>query len=205
MGRDMKVQCRCGEVKGVIRDVSASTGTHLICLCDDCQAYARYLGDEEAILDKSGGTEIYQTSPSRLRFTHGQQQVHCVRLSPKGILRWYAKCCRTPIANTLPTSGVPFMGVVHSFFDFKDEGEKLEAIGPIRARIFGKFARGEMPKDAHVKAPIGILIRTVRLLLLARLKGEHRGTPFFNDETGKPVVEPTVLPRGEKAKLKGLT
>lgn len=86
-------------------------------MCDDCQSYAYQMDRADDILDPSGGTELYQTTLSNITITQGAEHLGCLRLSPKGLMRWYAGCCDTPIANTLPRHKVPFAGVVHSFFD----------------------------------------------------------------------------------------
>jgi hypothetical protein len=96
-------------VSGVAHEVSRDNGTRGICYCDDCQAYARFLGGED-LLDRWGGTGLYQIMPKRVRFDAGDK-LRCVRLSDKGMHRWYVDCCRTPVGNTisllgrLPTAG----------------------------------------------------------------------------------------------------
>ncbi len=37
-----------------------------------------------------------------------------MRLTPMGLLRWYAGCCNTPIGNMV-SARVPFIGIVHMF------------------------------------------------------------------------------------------
>jgi hypothetical protein len=40
-----------------------------------------------------------------------------MRLSEKGLLRWYAGCCDTPLFNTMATPKVPFVGVLTDRLD----------------------------------------------------------------------------------------
>ena len=64
------------------------------------------------LMDEWGGSEVFQTTPARIEFTQGADQLACMRLSPKGLMRWYARCCNTPIANTLPSPGMAFAGIL---------------------------------------------------------------------------------------------
>ena len=113
----LPLKCHCGKIQGEVGEVSANSGKRLVCMCDDCQSYAYQMDRADDILDPSGGTELYQTTLSNITITQGAEHLGCLRLSPKGLMRWYAGCCDTPIANTLPRHKVPFAGVVHSFFD----------------------------------------------------------------------------------------
>jgi Family of unknown function (DUF6151) len=51
------------------------------------------------VLDEAGGIDNFQAPPARVKVTAGTDALRCVRFSSK-VLRWYADCCRTPIANT---------------------------------------------------------------------------------------------------------
>ena len=46
--------------------------------------------------------------------TAGADAVRCISFSAK-VLRWYADCCRTPIANTAVSPRFPVVGLIHSF------------------------------------------------------------------------------------------
>jgi len=70
-----------------------------VCYCRDCQAFAHFLGKVDAILDERGGSEIIQVLPRNLTFTQGIELLACMRLTEKGLLRWYAACCNTPIGK----------------------------------------------------------------------------------------------------------
>src|SRR5688572_12534539 len=101
MAADLPVRCSCGTLRAVVRGASGGRGNHVVCYCDDCQSFAHFLERADDTLDAHGGTEIYQMSPARLEIIDGADRLACVRLAPKGLLRWYAACCRTPIGNTL--------------------------------------------------------------------------------------------------------
>src|SRR5579871_159514 len=106
------LRCRCGEVRGIARQVSPKGGFRVVCYCEDCQTFARFLQRED-VLDAAGGTDIFQMPPARVELVAGLDAVRCLRLSERGVLRWYTDCCRTPIANSAGP-GFPIIGMIHS-------------------------------------------------------------------------------------------
>jgi hypothetical protein len=181
--------------------MTPEAGNHCVCYCDDCQAFARFLGRDD-ILDEQGGTEIFQTTPARIHLTGGVANLRCMRLSEKGLHRWYAGCCRTPVGNTLGKARVPFVGLLHPFLGDGTDGRPRDAIiGPIIERAYGRFAIGGMPPDAREVASLGFILRAARKILHGFVTGEYRPSPFFDLETGKPVVVPEVLGPEERARL----
>lgn len=196
------LKCRCGKIRGVIEPASASVGRRVVCMCVDCQTYARWLGDADTVLDDIGGTDIYQTTPSRVRIDHGRDQIRCVRLSPKGPYRFFAGCCRTPLANSATAAGVPFLGIPHSFADHDGAGvSRDDAIGPVKLRIQAKSATGPAPADAHHEINKSALLKAGLGMLWDRVQGGHRPNPFRNDD-GSLFTEPEVLSKDERAQLR---
>ena len=194
------LKCRCGAVRGVIENVERSHGMRMICLCDDCQAYAHALGKAAEVLDENGGTDILPVLPAAMKITAGASQVRCLRLSPKGLMRWYAVCCKTPIANSVSSARMPYHGVVHDIVDY-DGRPREEVLGPLRARIQGKFAKGKPPPGTQSTMSLGVLLNVLRFMAVGWVKGAYRPSPFF-DAAGKPVVEPHVLARAEREALR---
>ncbi len=202
MHPELPLRCRCGAMKGVAIGITPDVGNHVVCYCDDCQAYARYLGIE-GLTDAKGGTEIFQLVPARVRITSGIEHLRCMRLSSKGLMRWYAGCCRTPVGNTVASARVPFMGIVHAFFDRESAGPAWDAAtGPVILRSFGTFAIGGMPEGGHPKAPPSYVLRTMKMMLRGLVRGEHRPSAMFDGVSGKPVCEATVLTREEREALR---
>jgi hypothetical protein len=182
-------------LRGTLRGASGGSGNHVVCYCDDCQAFAHFLERANDTLDAYGGTEIFQTSAARLAITQGA--LACVRLAPKGLLRWYAACCRAPIGNTLATRQLPFVGLVVTCLDHPS----LDAmLGPLRTRGHARFAKGT-PPDSHPSFPAPVIARVFWISLVARLRGDHRRTPFF-DAHGAPVAPPRVLTAAELAAVR---
>jgi hypothetical protein len=184
------------------RDVSPRTGTRVVCYCDDCQTFARYLEKETATLDERGGTDIFQLAPAQIEITSGVEQLRSMRLQPKGLIRWYAGCCKTPIGNTV-SGDVPVVGLIHNFIEGESDTlqERLrnrdQKLGPIRFYIHGKFAKetsatGQKGQKIHDGVPPRMLMRVISKLLLAKLRGQGQPSPFFDDR-GVPVSMPKIL------------
>jgi hypothetical protein len=186
-------------VRGVARGVSPAIGNHCVCYCDDCQAFQKFLGRATDVLDPNGGTDIFQLSPVRLAFTSGADKVACMRLTPKGLARWYASCCNTPIGNTMATPGIPFVGLVRAFV----VEPASDAFGPVLTRVFRQFAVGDRAAIPPDRVPQWrMLLRVMGLMLRWRLHGDHRHSPFFDAATGAPLAKPRVLGAEERAALR---
>ena len=160
--------------------------------------FAHFLGAGE-ILDERGGTEVVQTLPMNVQFTEGTEALACMRLTERGLLRWYTSCCRTPIGNTPANFRVSYVGLVHSCL--RNTATPLEkSFGPVRMRVNTKSARGE-PKPETVGMTSTIL-RVVGMLTTARINGSYKHNPFFAADSGTPIVTPRVLSREELEELK---
>ena len=199
MPNDLKLGCSCGSVRWVAHGVSGKVGNRLVCYCDDCQSFAHFLGAADRILDPHGGTEIFQTSPARPEIREGQEHLACMRLTASGLVRWYTACCNAPIGNTLATPQVPFVGLIQGLAAGQSSGQAAgpswdQALGPIRARVNARFAKGDRTQlEAHDRAPVSFLLRFIRIALMARLRGDHKRSPFFEPKTGRLRVQPRVL------------
>ena len=121
------LRCRCGHVHGTANIVAQNAGFRFICYCHDCQAFARFLGQAD-VLDSAGGTDIFHMPAGRVKLAAGTDAVRCLHFS-KSIFRWYADCCRTPIANTAGAS-FPVVGLIHAFMDHEtDSNSRDERLG----------------------------------------------------------------------------
>jgi hypothetical protein len=160
-------------------------GLRFICYCADCQAFARFL-ERPDVLEPAGGTDIIQMPPARVQLTAGVDALACVCMSAK-IFRWYAACCRTPIANTAPR--FPIVGMIRAFMDVRDD-----ALGPPLCRLFERSARGPLPADAPPPPTARVFLRRSASLLWWRARGLHRPNPFFDERTGAPRAQPSSRP-----------
>lgn len=190
MTTTINLQCQCGKVEGTL-DVVAGDYFHVHCLCCDCQRFAAYLNNEAAILDARGGSELFQTYPAYLHITKGQEWIRGVQLKKKGLYRWYTGCCHMPIANTMPSSGTPFVGVSVKLMRFASESEKERVIGPVLMKAFARYAKGAKPKDAYDKFPLSFIPKIMAFMVKGKLKAKHKPSPFFKD--GQPIVKPISL------------
>jgi hypothetical protein len=197
MSEGFAVRCRCDALSGRLAGALDRGTRRLVCYCRDCQAFARFLGGAEDLLDAHGGTDILQLSPARLRIEAGAERLACVRLSPRGLMRWYAACCATPLGNTLATRQLSFVGLVTVVLD----GAARARLPTTRRGVFARDALGDgKPPGAADGAPLSMAVPITAELLARRLRGDHRRSPFF-DEDGRPVVMPRILNPAARAAL----
>ena len=166
------------------------------CYCKDCRAFARFLGQPD-VLDASGGIDIVATAPAAVRFTAGSEHVACMSLSPKGLLRWYASCCRTPLGNTPRDPKVPYVGMVTACFDAAQQAVDA-AFGP-RDHVVLNTGSATAPVRSTPLAFLTGGLRILAGLIGARLRRE-RTSPFF-DASGRPLREPDVISREQRVAL----
>ncbi|GHA17595.1 hypothetical protein GCM10008090_29130 [Arenicella chitinivorans] len=62
------------------------------------------------------------------------------------------------MANTLGPQKVPFIGVIGDRLQLSDP-EKLETLGPVALKAFGKNAIDNKPVDAHDKFPPAAMLK----------------------------------------------
>jgi hypothetical protein len=194
MTLDVAMRCRCGGVVGVARAVSPSTANRGVCYCHDCRAYLHWL-DREDLLDAHGGTEVVQIARARLEITKGLPDVKLVLLAPKGLHRWYAGCCRTPIANTVPW--LPFVGIARATLEV--ESERSESIFGPSSPAWPQSAVGGRAPGPLVS--VRGLAHVTRLLARWTWSGLGHPTPLF-DRENRPTALPIVLSGEERQRLR---
>ncbi len=198
--RNVELQCRCGTVRGHVTNASPHTVNRAICYCDDCQAFLHQLGRAE-LMDSQGGSDIVQVAPATLTFDAGSEHVVGLRLSPKGLYRWYSSCCKTPLGNTLAPK-IPFVGInIHTFRG--SAAELDEAFGKPTGSVQGKFAVGA-PPPGSTAFPFLLIVNALRRIIGWRLRGKTWPHPFFDRTTGTPSHAVTVLSRSEREALRPL-
>jgi hypothetical protein len=167
-----------------------------VCYCKDCRAYAYHLGKAQAVLDELGGTEVVATQAQYVVFTGGVQNLACMSLSEKGLLRWYAECCHTPIANTPRNWRLPYVGLVHNCL--RNGMMPLERSFPrVQMHVNTDSAKGKPPSMQWSQATA--LLGFMPKLLFAAVVGSYRHTPFFTP-SGSPIVAVKVLSSAEREK-----
>jgi hypothetical protein len=184
-----KLSCQCGEVTGVITPTPVGYFTHAVCYCNDCQAFAHALGRAREILDEHGGTRVLQVGSKRMTIDRGHEHIRCMKLSPKGLMRFYAACCNTPIGNVV-SGKIPMIGIPAVFVeDLRPDHPVL----PVQARVFGRFGHGQLPAGTPGKILPRDVLRAVKQIVGARLRGEQKDSPFFDTRTGSPIVAPEII------------
>lgn len=195
MAGELIHRCRCGSVAVKLQLPGRGAGTRVTCYCKDCQTAGRLFGAEAEILGPAGGTDIYQTTPDRLQILHGAEALRIIRLSPKGLLRWHAGCCDTPMFNTLERLALPFVGLVLR----PDERAMADAaLGPVTAHAFTASAppgQGAPARDVHVARTGGQLVLR---MIAALLSGRAKLNPLRASDGG-PIAPVRVLTREERA------
>ena len=200
MPTDIPLRCACGTLRGVALGVSSGAGCRVVCYCDDCQAFARFLA-RPGITDAWGGTDIFQMAPSRVQITAGGELLSCMRLSPKGMHRWYCGACKTPVGNTV-SSRIPFVGLIHTFMDHESDGRaRDEVLGNPLGYVKTKFAIGAPPANPAHASLFRVMARSVRLLAKWWLTGAGAPSPFF-DKRGQPRAAPRILRPEERDALR---
>lgn len=186
-------------MRGTARRVSPSGGLRVVCYCTDCQTYAHHLGCAEDVLDDHGGSDIFQTTPRNVTIDQGMENVRTLKQGPKGPLRWYADCCKTPIANVINDPRIPFAALVQPIMDLSEmDGGRDQVLGPVRSALVVDEAHGTPP---HPNRKTWLYVRALWQMALGFLRGEQRPSPFF-DDTGQPRVTPSVLSKEERRDLR---
>ena len=188
------IQCQCGAVKGQLESIGVNN--RLICYCTDCRAFAHFLGKAPEVLDEQGGTEIVQVAQQGLHFSQGEDMLSAVRLSNKGMIRWYASCCATPIGNTMATPKASFIGLTHTCLD----RSQVDKDFGINVAVLNTDTALGNPKPKQ-RGLLGVIARFMWIVGTNRLNGRYGKSPLFN-ASGLPRVDPRVLKADELVRLK---
>lgn len=177
--------CACGAVEAQLTPVE---GTRCICYCASCQAFLRRL-DKYDLADAHGGTDLFQTTPDKITFSKGLENLTAMRITDKGPIRWSTTCCNTPVCNTGAKRVVPLA----SFLVAGLQNPKV--LPPVLARVNRKDATGRVEGEAgSMRSLIFAFLRRAIPMLIT---GKYKRTPFFNAD-GRPVAEVKLLSPEEK-------
>lgn len=194
------LRCRCGAIEGYI--ASPRLAGRAVCYCRDCQAFARFLGRPDQILDGQGGTDVVATLPRLVHFTRGIEQLRCMSLSGRGLLRWYAGCCRTPIGNTPRDPKLSYVGLVRTCLP-GSASEFDAAFGAAKIAVNTRSGSGHVG-STPIATFFGVL-KIMKNVVGARLSRRYRDNPFFRPGTADPIVAPQVVTAAERRSLRGDT
>ncbi|MET0986737.1 MAG: DUF6151 family protein [Steroidobacteraceae bacterium] len=195
---DRQLSCRCGQFRASL--AAAAPVQHIRCYCRDCQTYAHVLDCADVTLDECRGTHILATVQQYLSFTPDSNSLACISLSADGPLRWYAKCCDTPIANTARSPRFAYVGIVHTCLG--GPVAVTAAYGPTRLSLHTKSGRGAV--SSGVLDTAAVMARIMGPVLRARIDGGWKRGPFFVDHA-RPVSSPRILSPGEREQARRKT
>ncbi|HCH62820.1 MAG: hypothetical protein CL927_18245 [Deltaproteobacteria bacterium] len=185
---DLPIQCTCGSVRGTLLDVAPSTVQNLVCHCIDCRSTLRHLGRANDLLTEHGGTAVVHSTPARMQITHGHTHVGLLRLSPKGLLRFYATCCNTPIASMLDDPRQAFVSIARCILPSDADTHLGPAVG-----VRGRSAIGNLRTlDAAHNVPAWLVARIGWRLAKQRLQGQARPSAFHAAD-GTCIAVATIL------------
>jgi len=140
-------------------------------------------------------------TPAQVSIHEGSEQIRCLRLSPKGLFRWYAGCCNTPLGNTLGAR-LPVLIVVHSWMDHAAAGHSREQdLGQPKLRMHARFAKGGVPPGAHPRVPPSAIPSTLAFFARGLLGGRAQPSPFF-DAAGQPRSQPVLIEQAAREALR---
>lgn len=193
------LRCRCGKLQGELD--AAGVAARAVCYCKDCQAFARFLereGGPADVLDAAGGTEVAAATPGALRFTSGLEHLGCMSLSPRGLYRWYASCCATPIGNTPRDPKTHYVGLIRACLDAPAETLDRQ-LGRSPCLVQTQSALAPV-KPTPARTAVAV-VKIGSMLLRARLDGAWRNNPFFLAGGAAPLRQPRVLTLDERSAL----
>jgi hypothetical protein len=193
----VNLACECNAIAWSIGERIPRAGIRYVCHCDDCQAFAHFIGRPNRVLDANGGTDAYQLPASRLMFSRGLDNLSCVRMTNRRLIRWYCSHCNTPVANTYDTSKLSFLSVPLCALPAE---QRDEALGPSSGHVWTKFGHGDLSRAKQVSIP-AMLLRMASRIAAARMSGDYLNNPFFDPITCKPICMPRHLTFAERSEL----
>ncbi len=186
--QDTKFSCTCGQLSGCIRNVAPQTVVRARCFCADCRAAEICHNQPDP---GENGVDLVMVDPATLSIDQGADNLAAIKIYPKGILRWYAKCCGARLFNTLDTARFVFITVA------ADRVDKKDALGPEQARAFVKQPNGKVKHENAGRLYVPMILRSVGRLFT----GRWRDNPLFDRETGAMRAEPHILTREERRSI----
>lgn len=185
---DVPFSCPCGEIKGTLHHADASRGNHVRCYCSACRAALVYT---TGVDPKDRGVVLFQTTPDKISFSQGRENLAVFSFSPRGLLRWRASCCGVPLFTMLRTPRFALVGMMTDLL------EDTSSIGPVAMEAFIPQPDGTTRHSNGIRLYGGTIWRA----LVARVSGRWKQTPFFDIETDAPSAPVHLVTEDERATL----
>ena len=180
---DLGFACTCGAVTGTLAHAGPQAGDHVVCHCTDCQAFATRFGQADRILDEHAGTALYQARCAAMRIATGRDRLACLHLTDKPTLRWYARCCDTPMFNSYKTGRIPYITTLIANCDPARRDQLRRPIG----HLFTAEATGDVRHLKHMSMT-GMMRRFFRRMVADVLAGNRRRSALFDPLTLDPIA-----------------
>lgn len=174
-------KCRCGKVE---LQVTPGRSREVTCYCNHCRHFAEEYGEADT-LDDGGGVAMAMLTIDRIRVLKGGEELAAMHYSPTGPLRWYTRCCGTPVGITAGTGKMPYLALHAARL------EPGEALGPPLFCPHAKSATGPVARSRGI-APL-VFAGAMAQVLGAKFSGRWKTSPFFGED-GAPVAEPELRP-----------
>ena len=187
-GLDLSFSCCCGLVAGTLVNPGPGVGDHVVCHCTDCQAFAERLNAVNRVLDQHNGTALYQGRCASMEISKGRDQLACFHLTEKPTLRWYARCCDTPMFNTYKNGHVPYITTVVANCE-PDQQERL--LGQPIGHLFIKEATGDV-RHLRRLSMVTLMRRFFRRMVADMVTGDRRRAALFDPGTLEPIASPAL-------------
>jgi hypothetical protein len=173
------LSCMCKEVEAELRDATPGTTNHLVCYCRDCRAFLRFVGKSEW-LTPGGGVALVHVAAGTVSFKKGFERLEGIRLSDKGLFRYFTSCCKTPFGVTM-SEGMPLVAF---------STRTVESLAPFcpPSPCYGKSAEPGAPVGIPSLVTPAFGLKMVRLLATWKLTGKGRPHPYFQNGASIPKV-----------------
>lgn len=185
-GSDLPFSCRCGAVRGAIEKAIPREGDFVVCHCTDCQTFANRFDAADRIFGADAGSLLYQSRCARIRIERGIDELRSLHLTEGPTLRWYAKCCDTPLFNSFKNGKLPYITTLIGNCD-------AEA----RARLLGEpIGHLFVDDDPTCTEPVRRLsMNTLMRRFFVRMvkdivSGDRRRSALFDPKTLEPIAAP---------------
>jgi hypothetical protein len=93
--------------------------------------------------------------------------------------------------------GTPWVGFLRCVYKQKDPNELDQALGPIRSRIEGRFAKGIPPAGTPKGFNLRALMTGMPFLIKGKAFKKSTPSPFFTADGQTPVATPHILSKDE--------
>jgi hypothetical protein len=178
--------CRCGAVAGTLIEPGPRVGDYVVCHCTDCQTFARRLNAADRILDEHSGTALYQGRCATMRLTKGRDRLACLHLTEKPTLRWYTRCCDTPMFNTFKNGRIPYITTVVANCDPQ---QKDRLLGPPIGHLFAEEGTGDVSHLTRLSM-LKLMRRFSKRMIIDTLMGDRKRAALFDPGTLQPIALP---------------